>query len=149
MKIKSTVTDIKLGVNLVAQNLKDELNLGAEEKLGSKQMDWVTVYITGKDGFKEEVAKRLHHSHIAYMPGYIGNSSGTTDHDMYWIDKDLDERAFKLAITAKTIWKYRIRVYQSLEEFVTSQNTETNSFTIHDMELIEEMRRGPQTRKAS
>ena len=149
MKIKSTVTDIKLGVNLLAQNLKDELHLGTEEKLGSKKMDWVTVYITGKEGFKEEVAKRLHHSHIDYMPGYIGNSSGTTDHDMYWIDKDLDERAFKLAITAKTIWKYRIRVYQSLEEFVTAQNTETTSFTVHDMELIEEMRRGPQTRKAS
>ena len=83
MKIKSTVTDIKLGVNLLAQNLKDELHLGTEEKLGSKKMDWVTVYITGKEGFKEEVAKRLHHSHIDYMPGYIGNSSGTTDHDMY------------------------------------------------------------------
>ncbi len=149
MKIKAKVTDIKLGVNLLAQNLKDELHLGTEEKLGSKQIEWVTVYLTGKEGFKEEVAKRLYHSHIAYMPGYIGNSSGTTDHDMYWIDKDLDDRAFKLAITAKTIWKYRIRVYQSLEEFVTAQNGETSSFTAHDLELIEEMRKGPQTRKAS
>ena len=76
MKVKSTVADIKLGVNLIAQNLKDELRIRAEEKLGSKQIDWSTIYITGKEGFKEEVAKRLYHSHIAYMPGYIGNSLG-------------------------------------------------------------------------
>ncbi|HNP06812.1 MAG TPA: hypothetical protein PKN99_04265 [Cyclobacteriaceae bacterium] len=142
MKVKSTVADIKLGVNLIAQNLKDELRIRAEEKLGSKQIDWSTIYITGKEGFKEEVAKRLYHSHIAYMPGYIGNSLGATDHDMYWIDKDLDDRSFKLAIGAKAIWKYRIRVYKSLEEFVSAQNKETSSFTPHDMKLIEEMRKG-------
>ncbi|MBX2940858.1 MAG: hypothetical protein KF860_00810 [Cyclobacteriaceae bacterium] len=142
MKVKSTIADIKLGVNLLAQNLKDELHLGAEEKLGSKQMDWITIYIKGQDGFKEEVAKRLYHSHIAYMPGYIGSSSGVASHDMYWIDKNLDDRAFKQAIGAKTIWKYRIRVYRSLEAFVTSQNKETTSFTDHDLELIEEMRKG-------
>lgn len=146
MKIKSTVADIKLGVNLLAQNLKEELHLGAVEKLEQKQMDWITVYITGKPGFKEEVAKRLYHSHIDYMPGYIGSSSESTDHDMYWIDRNLDDRAFKLAISAKTIWKYRIRVYKSLEEFVAAQNKETTSFTAHDLELIEEMRKGPASR---
>lgn len=149
MKVKSKVADIKLGVSLLAQNLKDELSLGAEEKLGSKQMEWITIYITGKEGFKEEVAKRLYHAHIAYMPGYIGSSTGACSHDMYWIDKDLDDRAFKLAIGAKTIWKYRIRVYRSLEEFVSSQNKETTSFTAHDIELIEEMRKGPHNRKVS
>ncbi|GAB1444790.1 hypothetical protein MASR2M41_04150 [Flammeovirgaceae bacterium] len=76
------------------------------------------------------------------MPGYIGSSSGVASHDMYWIDKNLDDRAFKQAIGAKTIWKYRIRVYRSLEAFVTSQNKETTSFTDHDLELIEEMRKG-------
>jgi len=65
MKLKSKVTDIKLGVNLLAQNLKEELHLGTEEKLGSRQVDWITVYITGKEGFKEVVAKRLYHSHIS------------------------------------------------------------------------------------
>ncbi len=149
MKVKSTIADIKLGVSLLTQNLKDELHLDTEEKLGSKQMDWITIYITGKEGFREEVAKRLYHSHIAYMPGYIGSSSGGTSHDMYWIDKALDDRAFKLAIGAKTIWKYRIRVYRSLEEFVSSQNIETTSFTAHDMELIEEMRKGPHNHKVS
>lgn len=142
MKVKSTIEDIKLGVNLLARNLKEELHLETEEKLGQEQMDWITVYITGKEGFKEEVARRLYHSHIAYMPGNIGSAPGAASHDMYWVDKSLDDRAFKLAIGAKAIWKYRIRVYRSLEEFVSSQNKETTSFTPQDLELMEGMRKG-------
>ncbi|HCM76669.1 MAG TPA: hypothetical protein DIS90_09825, partial [Cytophagales bacterium] len=106
------------------------------------QMNWITIYITGEDGFKEEVLRRLEHSDLEFMPGYIGNSMETNNYDMYWIDKDLDIRALKEAIGAKTIWKYRIRVYQSLEQFIGSQNNESNGFTDHDNELIQEMRRG-------
>lgn len=106
-------------------------------------MDWNTIYITGKAGFKKEVARRLEHSDINYMPGYIGSSLDTSDHDMYWLDKAIDLRAFKDAIGAKAIWKYRIRFYNSLEAFIASQNKESQSttFTKQDLELIREMRK--------
>jgi len=113
------------------------------EKIGETKMDWITIYITGEEGFKHEVAKRLDHSDLEFMPGYIGNATGTTDHDMYWVNKEVDLRTFKLAIGAKTIWKYRVRVYASLEEFITSQNKENNSFTASDLKLIQEMRKAP------
>ena len=112
-------------------------------------MDWITIYITGEKGFKAEVAKRLDHSELDYMPGYIGNTAESTDHDMYWIDKNLAIRDFKEAIGAKTIWKYRIRVYRTLEEFIASQNIENNSFTDSDNALIQEMRKVPLVRRAS
>lgn len=140
MKVKATIEDIKLGVNLLAQNLKEELHLTTEEKLGSKKMDWTTLYITGEEGFKEEVAKRLDGSDLDFMPGYLGNPSDS-DHDMYWVDKQVDIRAFKLAIGAKTIWKYRVRVYTSLEAFVNSQNEDKTSLTENDLALIQEMRK--------
>lgn len=145
MKVKSKIEDIKLGVNLLAQNIKEELHLTTEEKLGSKKMEWTTLYITGEEGFKPEVARRLDGSDLNFMPGYLGNPS-ESDHDMYWVDKEVDIRSFKHAIGAKTIWKYRVRVYSSLEAFVNSQNEDKNSLTDKDLALIQEMRK---PRKAS
>jgi len=104
-------------------------------------MDWCNIYITGKQGFKKEVARRLEHSKLPHMPGYIGNSSDTCEYDMYWISKNTSLRDFKMAVGAKTIWKYRIRTYQSLEEFITSQEKETSSFSDNDLALIKEMRK--------
>jgi hypothetical protein len=112
-------------------------------------MDWITLYITGEEGFKPEVARRLDHSDLDFMPGYIGSGTGTSDHDMYWVGKNVDLRSFKLAIGAKTIWKYRVRVYKSLEEFIGSQNKENNSFTQRDLELIQEMRKAPAAQHAA
>ncbi len=139
-----------MGVNRISQNIKTVLNHPTEELLeGETQMDWITIYITGEKGFKSEVAKRLDHSELDYMPGYIGNAAESTDHDMYWVDKNLAIRDFKEAIGAKAIWKYRIRVYRTLEEFIASQNIENNSFTDNDNALIQEMRKAPFTRRAS
>lgn len=106
-------------------------------------MDWNTIYITGREGFKHEVARRLEHSDVNYMPGYMGAEVGKNDHDMYWLDKTLDLRAFKEAIGAKAIWKYRIHFYESQEKFIASQNQNTNPslFTKRDIALIESMRR--------
>lgn len=105
-------------------------------------MDWNTIYITGKAGFKKEVARRLGGSEVNYMPGYVGSNIGTNDHDMYWLDKTIDLRTFKEAIGGKAIWKYRIRFYNSLEAFIASQNNEAQgAFTKQDLELISEMRK--------
>lgn len=103
-------------------------------------MDWVTIYITGTEGFKSEVSRKLEQSTLNYMPGYMGNS--LDDYDMYWVDKEVKLRLFKEAIGAKIIWKYRIRFYDTLEKFIASQYQETNTeLTKKDIALMAEMRK--------
>lgn len=83
---------------------------------------WITVYITGKVDFREEVRKRLESSDVNFMPGNIGATSDMDTHDLYWLDEKVDLRKFKRAIGSRLIWKYRLNFYTSLEAFVESQN---------------------------
>jgi hypothetical protein len=102
-------------------------------------MQWVTIYITGKDDFREEVSKRLESSDLKYMPGYNGGSAETFS-DMYWIDERVDLREFKEAIGSKLIWKYRLRFFTSLEAFIESQNkTQKADFSAEERALLAEM----------
>ena len=104
------------------------------------KMDWNTIYITGLEGFKKEIARKLEQSELNYMPGYIGNTS--VEHDMYWLAKDTNLKAFKEGIGAKAIWKYRIRFYDTLEKFISSQHNEINNMlTRQDLALIDDMRK--------
>lgn len=122
----------------------------AVEKLDNRElMDWNNIYIVGNHGFKKDVARKLEHSEINFMPGYLGNDYGATDYDMYWVDKLVDLRSFKEAVGAKYIWRYRIRFYNTLEKFLASQGTQTSNttFTDHDNALIEEMRTSPKKKE--
>ncbi|HEU5145647.1 MAG TPA: hypothetical protein VFT90_02995 [Chryseosolibacter sp.] len=85
-------------------------------------MNWITVYITGKADFREEVRKKLESSDINFMPGYTGASSDMDTHDLYWLDEKVDLRHFKLAIGSKLVLKYRLNFYTSLEAFIEAQN---------------------------
>lgn len=106
-------------------------------------MDWKNLYIVGNPGFKKEVARKLEHAKEEYMPGFIGNDAATTEYEMYWIAQADDLRDFKYAIGAKTIWKYRIRFYETLESFIAAQDNtaHSGSLTDQDMALIDEMRK--------
>lgn len=132
-----------VGINHIKQ-LSDVTD--TVEKLEREElMDWNNIYIVGNRGFKKDVARKLEHSDLNFMPGYLGADLGATDYDMYWVDKKVTLRDFKLAITAKYIWKYRLRFYDSLEKFIASQNKEENNslFTPEDKALMSEMREGP------
>lgn len=85
-------------------------------------MNWITVYITGRADFREEVRKKLESSDINFMPGYTGASSDMDTHDLYWLDEKVDLRHFKLAIGSKLVLKYRLNFYTSLEAFIEAQN---------------------------
>ncbi len=85
-------------------------------------MSWSTIYITGRADFREEVRKKLEHADQRFMPGYIENSSDLDTHDLYWLDGRTDLRSFKLAIGGKLIWKYRLRFFTSLEDFLAFEN---------------------------
>jgi hypothetical protein len=115
--------------------MNDIILLGKEQK-----MSWKTTYITGKGDFREEVKRKLEHSDQRYLPGFIESAPGEVTHDLYWIDGRTDLRAFKRAIGGKLIWKYRMRFFASLEEFIASQEpADKNEFTENERRMIEEM----------
>ena len=104
-------------------------------------MQWVTIYITGKGDFREDVSKKLESSDLRYMPGYNGGSGDVESFsDMYWVDERINFREFKEAIGSKLIWKYRLRFYTSLEAFIESQNkTQKADFSAEERALLAEM----------
>ncbi len=76
-------------------------------------MEWVTVYISGKIGFKEEVLRNLAGSRFPFMPGTAENDSLC----LFWMDERSSLRDFKKAIGSKTVFKYRLQFYSSLEKY--------------------------------
>lgn len=99
-------------------------------------MGWITVYITGRSGFREEVLKKLESSSVNFMPGNIGVSSDLEPHDLYWLDDKVDLKKFKQAIGSKLIWKYRLSFFTSLEAFVESQKNERKGAPAEDDPMI-------------
>jgi hypothetical protein len=103
-------------------------------------MNWNTVYLTGRADFREDVRRKLDHSHLNYMPGYIDNSMSRVMHDLFWLDESINLRTFKEAIGSKLILKYRLRFFTNLEEFVQSQNqTHDEPLTKEELEMIAAM----------
>lgn len=90
-------------------------------------MGWATIYITGKDDFREDLRKKLDDSDLNVMPGYTGGTDrAETYTDLYWVDEKIKLREFKEAIGSKLIWKYRLNFFTSLEAFIESQNARDN-----------------------
>jgi hypothetical protein len=106
-------------------------------------MGWVTIYITGKSDFREEVGESLQDSDLKVMPGYTGGSTveGEIYSDMYWLDEKVTLRELKEAIGSKLVWKYRLNFYASLESFIESQNQKKTSsdFTAEERALLAEI----------
>ena len=104
-------------------------------------MNWTTIYITGKSDFRDDVRKRLEHSDLTFMPGYIESSSSSVIHDLYWLDEKTDLRAFKESIGSKIVWKYRLEFFDSLEKFIESQqpSNKSNTLTKEELGLIAEI----------
>ena len=91
-------------------------------------MGWVTVYIRGKNGFKQEVLRELDHARIDVLPGYA-NERGVA---LYWIPENLSLREFKKAIGAKTVFKHRLKFYLTVEEFVENKfNSRSQEFELN------------------
>ena len=80
-------------------------------------MNWTTLYIEGKTGFDSEVLKNLEHSSFTFMHG-TSLESGVC---LYWVDEKAKIRDFKMAIGSKTVFKYRLRFYTSIEEMIEAQ----------------------------
>lgn len=118
--------------------MKENLASGVKTKLKYSLrgkaiiMGWITIYITGRTEFREEVQRKLAGSDVNFMPGYTGATSDMDTHDLYWLDENVDLRSFKEAIGSKLIWKYRLNFFTSLEAFIESQKNKK------DVELASE-----------
>lgn len=100
-------------------------------------MGWITIYITGKAEFREEVQKKLQGSNVNFMPGYTGATSDLDTHDLYWLDENVDLRTFKGALGSKLIWKFRLNFFTSLEAFIESQkNKKDTGLTSEESDLL-------------
>ena len=73
-------------------------------------MGWKTIYIHGKTGCGPEIMRHMEHSD---MPGTV---EGEPNIGLYWVDEKTTLRSFKEAIGSKTIFKYRLRFFSSLEK---------------------------------
>lgn len=100
-------------------------------------MNWATIYISGKEGFREEVVKSLKDSDFPHMQGY----SEANDLALYWIDEKANLRDFKKAIGSKIVFKYRLQFFTTVEEFIEQQTQiKFNTFTNEEQALIKKMK---------
>ena len=104
-------------------------------------MNWTTLYITGREGFQAEVRKKLAHSDLDFIHGYVDNATSTVD--LYWISDETELRAVKEAIGSKVIWKYRLKFCTNLETFIQMQENQSKAdvFTQDDLALMAHMRK--------
>ncbi len=107
----------------------------------SKTMSWTTIYITGRPEFQPKVRKKLKHSTLDFMPGYVDNTI-TVTRDLYWLNDQTELRKMKEAVGSKLVWKYRLKFHASLEAFLQSQDNtvKTTELTQDDLDLMAHMR---------
>ncbi|MBY0434625.1 MAG: hypothetical protein K2U26_10995 [Cyclobacteriaceae bacterium] len=105
-------------------------------------MNWKTVYISGKSDFREDVRKKLEHADQRFMPGFIESPmDGELMYDLYWLDGLTSVKAFKHAMGAKLIWKYRLRFFPSLEALRSVHEApDENRFSLREQQMMNEMR---------
>lgn len=100
-------------------------------------MNWNTIYITGKCGFEKEVLYHLEHSNVVYMPG---SATELDNFSLIWVSDKITLKAFKKAISAKTILKYRLKFYSTLEELnQVEESKSSEKFTPQEESMIREM----------
>lgn len=105
-------------------------------------MSWNTLYITGKEGFKEKVLESLEDSDLSIMPGSTGNDQ---DIILLWIDDCLPLRKLKKAIGSKIVFRYRLQFFNTLEEWQQVQG-KAASLTDREEAMIREMNEWQNTR---
>jgi hypothetical protein len=105
-------------------------------------MSWTTIYITGRPEFQAEVRKKLAHSNLDFMPGYVDNTTATVTNDLYWLNDQTELREMKEAVGSKLVWKYRLKFYASLEAFLQSHDNTPKAaeLTQDDLDLMAHMR---------
>lgn len=96
-----------------------------------------TIYIKGRKKYKKNIRKGLDKSKLIEGYDFIEGLGGN-DHVLMWIREDLDLRDFKLAISAKYVWKNRLRFYKSIDEMKPKRIDD--GFSSSEISLMNEMK---------
>jgi hypothetical protein len=99
-------------------------------------MNWNTLYVKGNRGFEEEVLYNLEHSRLVFMPGSV---TGLSNVSLFWVDEKATLRDFKKAIGAKTVFKYRLLFFSTLEEVEQLDEKTTPALTSQEAAMIRKM----------
>lgn len=104
-------------------------------------MGWIQLYVSGKTDFRQDLRRKLEHSSVSHMPGYIESYPGTDPADLYWLDGTVSLRDLKYKIGAKLIWKHRLRFFTTLEDFLAARQMPASAdLTPREQAMISEMR---------
>lgn len=106
-------------------------------------MNWNTIYITSNEDFWETVNKKLSHSDLNYLTGFMEQRPDNKFHGLYWLDYTIDLRQLKEAIGAKLIWKYRLGFFNELDQSgnsIPDQADTRGRFSEKENSMIQAMR---------
>jgi hypothetical protein len=106
-------------------------------------MSWSTVYIKGRIGFEKEVIHQLEKSGFSFLLG-----TEEQGHTLFWIDNLAKLREFKMAIGGKTIFKYRLRFFLSIEE-AEQVKYPRGSFTSDEEKKVKKMQEWERLRRSA
>ena len=99
-------------------------------------MIWKTIYIKGNAGFESEVLYQLEKSGFSFLPGTY---QVELDMALYWINDVSLLRDFKLAIGAKTIFKYRLRLFIDLAKAQEENANQLPGLTAKEEAMVKKM----------
>jgi hypothetical protein len=92
--------------------------VGSNPTLSSeKNKKMKTVYVKGQTHYKKYVRKSLSKSKLREGLDFI-EGLGSNEFGLFWINEKMKVRDFKRAVGARTIWKFRVKFYESFEEMI-------------------------------
>ena len=93
-------------------------------------MSWTTLYILGRNGFKEAVLLKLK---MTWLQGSEGDSNLL----MFWLPHPKELRGLKKTIGSKLILRYRIQFFTDLNIHLDKINVRSTAFSVDEAKLIE------------
>ena len=100
-----------------------------------------TVYIKGIKKFKSNIRKGLNKSNLIEGLDYI-EGLGNDGFVLIWIRTDLSLRDLKLAISAKYVWKNRLKFFENIEDMNPKKTNDDYNFSKAELDLIRRAKEG-------
>lgn len=96
-----------------------------------------TIYIKGKGQYKRNVRKALSKTDILIEGVDFVEGLEGSDFMLIWLREDLELRSLKLGITAKYVWKHRLKFYFSIEEMNPPKKEEPIVSVLEDLKRLQ------------
>lgn len=96
-----------------------------------------TIYIKGREGCKKAIRKALGKSKLKEGDHYIEGVNSMHETTLYWITSRISLKEFKLGISSKVIWEYRLTFYENVEDLIPKKVEE---LSLSDIKLLKKLR---------